>query len=145
MQYEIVSEEQMKLFGEKLAHFLESGQTLELIGDVGAGKTTLIKGLVRGLGGTEEVQSPSFTISRVYELPDGNQLYHYDFYRLSDAGILRDELAEVMGDPSIITVIEWADIVDDVLPENHVRLTIRATGENTRTVLLYGIDTRIEL
>jgi tRNA threonylcarbamoyladenosine biosynthesis protein TsaE len=139
MQFKINSEAAMKDFGATVARVLKPGNTLELIGDVGAGKTTLIKGLAHALGATEDVASPSFTISRVYDIRDGLRLYHYDFYRLNDAGILREELREVTDDPTAITVIEWADIVDDVLPDPRLRLTIRATGEMTRTVLLYGL------
>lgn len=141
----VTSEAAMKDLGARLAPLLvapDGPRTLELIGDIGAGKTTLVKGLAAGLGVTEEVASPSFTISRVYDASDGFQLYHYDFYRLTDAGILRDELAEVLTDTHAVTVIEWAQIVDDVLPDNHVRLTIRAVSgsETTRSVLIYGLD-----
>lgn len=143
MHITITSESDMKAFGGRLATKLAShpgSKVLELIGDVGAGKTTLVKGLATGLGVTEDVSSPSFTISRVYDAMKGVSLYHYDFYRLTDAGILRDELAEVLYDPDVITVIEWAEIVEDVLPDPHVRLTIRATGETTREVIVYGLD-----
>lgn len=141
MELTINSEAEMKAFGARLAAALKTmtgPRVLELIGDIGAGKTTLVKGLAAGLGVDEEVSSPSFTISRVYDAADDLKLYHYDFYRLTDAGILRDELAEVVEDLQAITVIEWAEIVDDVLPDPHARLTIRATGENTRQVLVYG-------
>jgi len=143
MQVSINSEAEMKAFGAQLARTMMAAgraRLLELIGDVGAGKTTLVKGLALGLGIEEEVASPSFTISRVYDAEGGRRLYHYDFYRLTDAGILRDELAEVLRDPEAFTVIEWAEIVDDVLPEPHIRLTIRATGETTREITIYGIE-----
>lgn len=143
MTITINSEAEMKAFGARLALALtrpDSPRLLELIGDVGAGKTTLVKGLADGLGVSEEVASPSFTISRVYDAADGLRLYHYDFYRLTDAGILRDELAEVVGDPEAVTVIEWAEIVEDVLPDPRIRLTIRATGETTREVIVYGLQ-----
>ena len=143
MTINIASEDEMKALGVRIARALagESGvRVLELIGDVGAGKTTLVKGLAAGLGIIEEVASPSFTISRVYDIPPRSRLFHYDFYRLTDAGILRDELAEVIDDPTAITVIEWAQIVDDVLPDPHARVTIRATGENEREVIVYGLE-----
>lgn len=133
----------MKALGARIAQTLrriEGPKVLELVGDVGAGKTTLVKGLAERLGVSEDVASPSFTISRVYDAHAGLRLYHYDFYRLTDAGILRDELAEVIGDPEAVTVIEWAEIVDEVLPEPHPRLTIRATGETTREVIAYGLE-----
>jgi tRNA threonylcarbamoyladenosine biosynthesis protein TsaE len=92
MTIEVKSASEMKLFGEKIGSFLRGGETIELVGDVGAGKTTLTKGIALGMGVDEDVQSPSFTISRLYTTPGGISLAHYDFYRLSDAGIMGDEL-----------------------------------------------------
>ena len=93
MQEKVIhSEAAMKEFGEEIAKKLEGGECLEFIGDVGAGKTTLIKGIAKGLGSKDEVQSPSFTINRVYKAKDKIDIYHYDFYRLHDAGIIQHEL-----------------------------------------------------
>ena len=131
---QLSSAEQTRAFGEALGSLLSGGEVLELVGDVGAGKTTFTKGLAIGLGIDEEVQSPSFTISRVYDARDGLALAHYDFYRLNDAGILRDELREVMDDTTVITVIEWADIVEGVLPENRIRITFSAPAEDERVL-----------
>ena len=123
---EVKSETDMKALGEKLGKLLRGGEVIELIGDVGAGKTTLTKGVARGLSIDEDVQSPSFTISRVYDARDNLQLAHYDFYRLNEAGIMESELGETVSDPRSITVIEWAQIVAGVLPED--RLTVRMTS-----------------
>lgn len=87
-------EQQMKQLGQSIGEVLVGGECFELIGDVGAGKTTFTKGLGMGLGITEDVQSPSFTLSRVYEARDGLSLEHYDFYRLQEPGILSYELDE---------------------------------------------------
>ena len=73
---------------------------------------------------TDDVQSPTFTISRNYDAPSGLRLAHYDFYRLRDAGIMKMELDEAMHDPGIVTVIEWSDIVSDVLPADALRIAI---------------------
>lgn len=138
MEQTISSDEAMKKFGETLAAQLRGGQVIELIGDVGAGKTTLAKGVARGLGITEELQSPSFTLSRVYDMPDSRQLVHYDFYRLSDPGILADELVDTMGRDDVITLIEWADIVEGVLPEDRITIQISPLSEAARTVRVNG-------
>lgn len=124
----------MQEFGEQLGARLEAGDVIELIGDVGAGKTTFVRGLAKGLGVEETVQSPSFTISRVYDATNGRRLAHYDFYRLDDAGIMAEELAEAVNDKQTIVVIEWADAVAGVLPANRLTLTITAPTEDTRTV-----------
>lgn len=104
---------------------------IELVSDLGGGKTTFVRGLARGMGSDDRVSSPTFTLSNVYK---GRQLTlnHFDFYRLSEPGIMREELAEVLADPEAVTVIEWADIVHDVLPEERLALHITATGETSR-------------
>lgn len=136
MNITIQSEEAMKAFGERLGGLLRGGECIELIGDVGAGKTTLTKGIAAGLGITETIQSPTFTINRVYDTPAGLQLNHYDFYRLSDPGIMADELAETVATPSAIIVIEWGDVVGSILPDDHLRVTIESPQETERILTL---------
>jgi tRNA threonylcarbamoyladenosine biosynthesis protein TsaE len=134
MIIEVTSEDEMKQWGAKLGALLVGGEIIELIGDVGAGKTTLTKGIATGMQIDETVQSPSFTISRVYEAPSGVRLAHYDFYRLQDAGIMADELHETLHDEKTVTIIEWAGIVDGVLPSDHVKISISALTEADRRV-----------
>jgi len=138
MIIEVKNEIETRQFAEKLGGLLRGGETIELIGDVGAGKTTFVKGLALGLSIDEDVQSPSFTISRVYDARDNLHLAHYDFYRLNDAGIMQDELAETMQDPETITVIEWADIVEGVLPKDRVTIIFESPSETTRILNLTG-------
>lgn len=134
MIIEVKSEQEMKELGRKIGSLLAGGEVFQLIGDVGAGKTTFVKGLATGLGVTDDVQSPSFTISRTYEARDDLVLVHYDFYRLSDAGIMSNELQETTNDPLAVTVVEWADIVEGVLPAGHHTLTISSPTETTRRI-----------
>ena len=141
---EVKSEAETRALGEKLGGLLKGGEVIELVGDVGAGKTTFVKGLALGLGIEEDVQSPSFTISRVYDARDGLLLAHYDFYRLNDAGIMADELTETTQDPSTITVIEWADIVEGVLPVGRLRIVFTSPTEMSRSLILDGNETLLE-
>ena len=134
MIIEVASEQETKELGKKIASSLKGGEVFELIGDVGAGKTTFVKGLAAGLGVEDDVQSPSFTISRMYDARDGLQLAHYDFYRLSDPGIMANELQEMVEDQTTITVIEWAGIVEGVLPDAHITLKFSAPTESTRRI-----------
>jgi tRNA threonylcarbamoyladenosine biosynthesis protein TsaE len=122
----------MKLFGRMIGELLVGGETIELVGDVGAGKTTLVKGIARGLGADDQVQSPSFTISRIYSGRDDLTLAHYDFYRLNDAGIMANELQEATGDNKTIVVIEWADVASGVLPSDRLTINISTPSETTR-------------
>lgn len=114
----------MRELAEQIGRQLVGGEVIELIGDVGAGKTTFTKGLAKGLDINETIQSPTFTISREYDARDGLRLSHYDFYRLQDAGIMADELHETVTDPRSITVVEWAEVVDDVLPKKRITVEI---------------------
>ena len=109
---------------------------IKLVGDVGAGKTTFTKGLARGLEITEEITSPTFTISKVYENSRGQKLVHYDFYRLENPGIMVEDLFENLHDPRTVTVIEWADTVSEILPANHLRLEILINDDGSRTLNL---------
>ncbi len=138
MKIILKSEAETRAWGETLGRHVTGGLVIELVGDIGAGKTTLTKGLAVGMGVDEDIQSPSFTISRVYEGRDGLQLAHYDFYRLSDPGIMADELRDVVSDPNTVTVIEWADIVEGVLPVSRLQIHAVATSETERELTVTG-------
>lgn len=125
------SSEATEQLAENLGRKLCGGEVIELISDVGGGKTTFVRGLARGLGSPDKVASPTFTISREYRAGD-RTLYHFDFYRLAQAGIMADELAELLDDPKAIVVVEWADVVENVLPPDRLAIQITATGEHER-------------
>ncbi len=129
----IRSESEMMAFGERIAQTIEVPSTIELLGDVGAGKTTFTRGLAKGLGVKEEISSPSFTISKSYH-GEKADLIHYDFYRLNDPGLMMEDLAESISDPNAITVVEWAQSTQDILPQNRKVITIKYIDENTREV-----------
>lgn len=132
----IQNETEMKKFGEQIGTVLRGGEVIELIGDVGAGKTTLTKGVALGLDISEPVQSPTFTISRVYEARDDLALYHYDFYRLGEAGIMAEDIGESINQPGAITIVEWSGAVSDVLPADRLQIHIKATSDDEREVEL---------
>ena len=117
-------------FGEKFANM--GINVIELVGDVGAGKTTFTRGLAKGLGVTEPVTSPSFTISKSYACKNGKILTHYDFYRLNDPGIMSEDLSENLNSKNHIVVIEWGESISDLLPQNHTTITINLNDDNTR-------------
>jgi len=123
----------MKQLGEAIGRSVSGSEVLELVGDIGAGKTTLTKGIAQALGINEPVQSPTFTISRVYDSPKGLRLAHYDFYRLGEAGIMGDEIREAMDDNSVV-VVEWAGAVDDDLPKDRLVVKITTISEEERLV-----------
>lgn len=110
---------------------------IELLSDLGGGKTTFVRGMVRGMASADAVASPTFTISRIYHAGK-LEVHHFDFYRLSEPGLIAAELAEATSDPHIVTVIEWADIVQDVLPKERLRVTIRHTPAGTRQLIFHA-------
>lgn len=114
---------------------MHGGELIELVSDLGGGKTAFVKGLAKGAGSNDTVSSPSFTISNQYTAGDLT-LYHFDFYRLHEAGILEAELAELFTDPKAVVIIEWADIVEQVLPAERLTIHIRPTGETSRQLSL---------
>lgn len=132
----IASEQEMLEFGKSFAGQLSDAHVIELIGDVGAGKTTFVRGLAEGLGIKEPVTSPSFTISKSYAIPGGKTLVHYDFYRLPDPGLMAEDLEENLNDENSIVIVEWADSVSNLLPENHIKLEIKYNDDGTREVIL---------
>tara|TARA_B100001245_G_scaffold152621_1_gene114290 strand:+ start:9589 stop:10026 length:438 start_codon:yes stop_codon:yes gene_type:complete len=128
----------MQSFGEYIGGLLRGGEVIELVGDVGAGKTTLVRGIARGFGIGETIQSPSFTISRVYDARDGLWLTHYDFYRLEQPGIMADELADTLQDNKTVTILEWGETVKNILPIDRLTITITPEGETSRYLRLHS-------
>lgn len=130
----IRSESEMLEYGKNYAAKLEIPAVIELVGDVGAGKTTFVRGLAQGLGIEEPLSSPSFTISRFYQGKKAT-LTHYDFYRLEDPGLMADDLAESITDENNVTVIEWGQSIVDILPAGHKVIEIKYIDENTRELI----------
>lgn len=120
---------------EVIGQRLRGGEVIELVSDLGGGKTTFVRGLARGLGSTDHVSSPTFKISNIYKTKH-LELHHYDFYRLGEAGIVADELAETIGQPDVVTVVEWGGAVKDVLPTQRLTITIKTTGESARELAI---------
>ena len=114
---------------------MRGGEVIALISDLGGGKTAFVRGLANGMGSADHVSSPTFTISRQYNA-SSLKLYHYDFYRLQEAGILSLELTEVLEDPFAVVAVEWGEIVKGVLPEDLLTVNIIRTGETRRHISL---------
>lgn len=133
----IASEAEMIAFGEQFAKTIKPPKIIELVGDVGAGKTTFVRGLAEGLGVKEPITSPSFTISKEYAF-DGGILIHYDFYRLENPGLMAGDLMESINDPQAIVIVEWADSVENILPEDRTKISIKYCDDGSREVELWN-------
>lgn len=145
MKYQTHSDQDMQEFGKRLGKLLQGGEVIELVGDVGAGKTTLTRGIARGMGVGEPIQSPTFTINREYSARDGLMLSHYDFYRLNDPGIMSEELAETLFQDDVIVVIEWGNIIEGILPDDRIRILIESISEDERLLTIEALGPKSEL
>ena len=116
--------------GVRIGGLLQGGAVVELISDVGGGKTTLARGIARGLGFDQIVSSPTFTVSNVYKAPK-NDIHHYDFYRLGELGVMSEELQEVLADTANIVVIEWGGQAESLLPKDRlIQVEIARVADN---------------
>lgn len=143
MELEIISKssEETMFLGEKLASILPSGITLTLTGDLGAGKTTLVRGIAKGLEIKDVVQSPTFNIMKIY-LKGNRPLIHIDAYRLAD--IDTDiGLDEYIGYETGITVIEWPMFIKRLIPENTLEVEIKHLGEDQRRIIFRSDDAEL--
>lgn len=123
-EFESFNPKDTREFGLRLGKECIPGEVLTLIGDLGVGKTVFTKGFAEGLGITEPVNSPTFTILQVYEegrLP----LYHFDVYRIADPS----EMDEIGFDEYIysegVSLIEWANLIEEILPDKYIRIEIK--------------------
>ena len=131
------AEETMEL-GKKLALIASNGSIFCFTGDLGAGKTTLVRGIAQALNIKSVVQSPTFNIMKIYF--DGvKTLIHIDAYRLADVNT-DIGLDEYIGYETGLTVIEWPDFIKDLIPENAITVNIINLGENSRRITISGDD-----
>lgn len=133
--------EQTLRLGEKLARHLRGGDILCLEGDLGSGKTTLIKGIAKGLKiAPEKVNSPTFVLMNAYQgkLP----LYHFDLYRLEHVREISSIGYEEFLYGDGVSVIEWADKLEELTPKEYLRVELKHEGENERLIKLSAVGER---
>jgi len=129
------STEQTRRVGMRLGAFLGSGDVVGLVGDLGAGKTTLMQGIAAGWGSLDPVSSPTFVLVNVYRRLDVQQLYHLDAYRLSGSAEAIDLDLDGMMERGPL-VIEWADRIKDALPEERFWINLEWLDETQRQFLI---------
>lgn len=139
---ETYSAEETFAFGKKIGTLAKPGQIITLVGDLGVGKTVFTQGVADGLGIKEPISSPTFTIVQVYE--EGRMpFYHFDVYRIGDI----EEMEEIGYDDYFfgegICLIEWANLIEEILPQNIVAVTIEKQlekGFDYRRITVEGMD-----
>ena len=143
MRLEITSSsaEETMVIGQRIAELAKPGSVFCLTGDLGAGKTTLVRGVAKALQIKSVVQSPTFNIMKIYF--DGTKpLIHIDAYRLADVDT-DIGLDEYIGYETGLTVIEWPMYIERLIPENSVEINIVNLGENTRRITIDGDDQKL--
>ena len=154
MIIETYSEKDTFQLGEKLSGAARPGQVFSLIGDLGTGKTVFTKGMAAGLGITEPVSSPTFTIVQIYEegrLP----FYHFDVYRIGDIEEMDEIGYEDYFDGDGICLVEWANLIEELMPADTVEIRIekdlekgfdyrKITIENSSREMEHFIRTEME-
>lgn len=134
----IASEKETERLGEAMGRAAAAGTVIALIGDLGTGKTTLTKSIARGLGVTETVTSPTFNIIREYRsgrIP----LFHFDVYRIADPEEMYELGYEEYFYGDGVCVVEWADLIEELLPEDAVVIRIdRGASEEEREYVIEG-------
>lgn len=120
---------------KQVGSMLRGGECIELVGDVGSGKTTFVRGLARGAGSKDHVSSPTFTISKIYKTPNF-EIAHFDFYRLHDVGLIKHELEEYLNDTAVVLLIEWSDVIRDVLPKENIKIELKSPSQNSRIITI---------
>ena len=129
------SEAETEALGAALARELEPGAVVLLYGDLGAGKTVFSRGFARGLGVTEPVSSPTYTIVQEYNLATGGRLYHMDLYRISDEhAALGFGVDEFLSEPGAISLVEWPERIRGLLPDTAIRVELRHRSRNEREI-----------
>ena len=136
MQFTTNSPRETETLGQALGAVLKPGDIIAYTGDLGAGKTAFTRGLARGLGATEPVTSPTYTIVNEY-LSGRMPLFHFDMYRLSSAEELWDIGWEDYLQRGGVCAVEWSENVEEAM-EDAVRVHIRKTGEDSRHITIEG-------
>ena len=129
------SEKETENFAFELSGNTAWGTVLTLDGDLGAGKTVFARGFARGLGVTEPVSSPTYTIAQEYALDGGKRLYHLDLYRILDVNAaLNFGVDEFLDDPNAFSLVEWPQRISGIIPPEAVRVHIRHLGPEQREI-----------
>ena len=139
-RFESGSDEQTREIGRKIGKLLPQQGVVLLIGELGAGKTTLTKGIVEGRGAanSDDVSSPTFTL--IHEYGEPVNIYHADLYRLDSANqVVRLGLDELF-DRQAQTIVEWGERFPELFPEDRVEIRLHHAGGDSRTIEVCGLD-----
>ena len=138
MVYYTNSDKETEAIGEQFGRSVKDGTVVAMYGDLGAGKTAFVRGMARGMGITERVSSPTFTI--VNEYLGDRTLIHFDMYRLGSADELFDIGWEDYLARGAVCAVEWSENVEEAFYGDEIRLTIEKTSDTSRKITIEGAD-----
>jgi tRNA threonylcarbamoyladenosine biosynthesis protein TsaE len=143
LQFQTSRDEETVDLGRRIAQMLPPKAVVLLIGDLGAGKTTLAKGIISGLGAArpEDVTSPTFTLIHEYASPEKRLAYHIDLYRLDHAAQIATLGLDELFDREAVVLIEWGERFPELLPSNLIRIHLdpEANDPQLRTIRVTGL------
>lgn len=136
------SPQETKKIGLRIGRRLSAGDVVALRGPLGSGKTTLVKGIARGLGhrGEKDILSPTFVV--IHEYAGREKIFHLDWYRLSSVRGVDKELAEECFAAAAVTLVEWPERGLGLLPKDRIEVTLAHRGENSRAIRIAGLGAR---
>jgi tRNA threonylcarbamoyladenosine biosynthesis protein TsaE len=139
LEFKTHSDEETQALGRQLAKMLPDRGVILLIGELGAGKTTLAKGIVegRGVASGEDVSSPTFNLIHEYGQPVG--IYHVDLYRLNTLDEARRLGLEELFEQPALVLLEWGERFPELLPDNRIEIRLSHKGEENRLVQISGL------
>lgn len=139
---DILNQEELEVLAEKLGRLVHSGDVLCMTGDLGAGKTTFTQSFAKGVDVKDYVTSPTFTLIHEY---DGRiPLYHFDVYRINHISEMEDLGYEEYFYGNGVCVIEWASLIEDILPKDRLWIEIKVTGVESRQICFTGTNEHYE-
>ena len=130
--------DETRAVGEALAGLLRPRDAAALTGELGAGKTTLVQGIARGLGVPDQIVSPTFTLVREYR-GSAVELAHVDVYRLDRVQDVVDLGLDELGDGDAVLLVEWGDAVEALLPPDHLVIELTSGDDEARAIVVSGV------
>lgn len=132
MVFESKSEKDTEEFAKKIAEQCKIYNVICLYGEMGVGKTTFTKSMAKALGVNTRIISPSYTLIRTHKITDNKKLYHIDVYRMTEESDV-SEIEEILNTNNVI-IIEWADKIKSILPENRIDIEFYYKNGNEREI-----------